>query len=334
VKIANSHQVTLINSSGTPSNTMGITSTATTATTIGSGTPTGVSGTNTSINGEFMSEKKKQKNQRAEQKDIITTFARIIMTESDASYSKQPLPKDAVYGLYEKHVKSHPIPYHVFWRYVLGKSDNKKQKPLWGVNVQSSRKGGTRGILGVRFRNIDDLNEKAIMEMNLEILSEHGVPIDANLLGDDLRIQYESYRPKTIPQYHHQHTKVESQAQPQQQQAQLNSQNPAQMMDIDKVGQGTDPMISSPEKLPFLHLNSKLLKIRMKGFDLFRRVILTKFTMKELVEKIMMKFAILESSAIREIRELPNVILVDDSDVSALNSNAELEVTVIAPPLQ
>jgi len=127
---------------------------------------------------------------------------------------------------------------------------------------------------------------------------------------------------------------VESQAQPQQQQAQLNSQNPAQMMDIDKVGQGTDPMISSPEKLPFLHLNSKLLKIRMKGFDLFRRVILTKFTMKELVEKIMMKFAILESSAIREIRELPNVILVDDSDVSALNSNAELEVTVIAPPLQ
>jgi len=56
--------------------------------------------------------------------------------------------------------------------------------------------------------------------------------------------------------------------------------------------------------------------------------------MKELVEKIMMKFAILESSAIREIRELPNVILVDDSDVSALNSNAELEVTVIAPPLQ
>jgi len=268
-------------------------------------------------NGDYISEKKKQKNHRAEQKDIITTFARIIMTESDSSYAKSPLPKDAVFALYEKHVKSHPIPYHVFWRYVLGKSDNKKQKPLWGVNVQSSRKGGSRGILGVRFRNVDDPIEKSIMDTHLVVLTQHGVTVDANAMIDDLRSQYEAHRPKLVPQYHHHH-KVEPQMN--QQQGELDSKS--------------DMMEMSPPRFPYTNGTGKLLKVKVKGNDLYRRVVITKYTMKELIEKLIPKFGIADASTIREIRELPDVILMDDADVNALPNNAELELTILPSILQ
>jgi len=265
---------------------------------------------------DFLSEKKKQKNQRAEQKDIITTFARIIMTESDASYAKSPLPKDAVFALYEKHVKTHPIPYHVFWRYVLGKNDNKKQKPLWGVNVQSSRKGGSRGILGVRFRNVDEAAEKNMFDYHLEVLNQHGVTLDVNGIIEDLRTQYETHRPKSIPQYHH-HTKVEHPQPMTGTQSEIDSKN--------------NDMIISTEMSPSFALNSagRVLKVRIKGTDFFRRVAISHCTIKELVEKIQQKFGI-DSSAIREIREIPDVILVDDGDVHSLGNNTELEITVQA----
>jgi len=240
------------------------------------------------------------------------------MTESDASYIKSPLPKDAVYSLYEKHVKTHPIPYHVFWRYVLGKGDNKKQKPLWGVNVQSSRKGGSRGILGVRFRNIDDPTEKNMFDLHIEILAQHNIFLDSNAIAEDLRIQYEAHRPKSTLQYH---TKVEH-PQP----TMIMGQPSSSDMDTTK----TEMVISteaSPSRFSFVH-PGKILKVRMKGTDSFRRVAIPRSTVKELVDKIQQKFSLIDGNVIREIKELPNVVLIDDGDINALPNDAELEITL------
>jgi len=304
----------MINIPSTPNNM----ATTSTTTTPNHGPNDSVSATPSSNNSDFVSEKKKQKNQRAEQKDIITSFARIIMTESDASYIKSPLPKDAVYSLYAKHVKAHPIPYHVFWRYVLGKGDNKKQKPLWGVNVQSSRKGGSRGILGVRFRNIDDPTEKNMFDLHIEILAQHNIFLDSNAIAEDLRLQYEAHRPKSTLQYH---TKVEHP-----QSNMVMGQPSSSDMDTTK----TEMVIStemSPSRFSFVH-PGKILKVRMKGTDSFRRVAIPRSTVKELVDKIQQKFSLIDGNVIREIKELPNVVLIDDGDISALPNDAELEITL------
>ena len=86
------------------------------------------------------------------------------------------------------------------------------------------------------------------------------------------------------------------------------------------------------------------MKVREVGTESFRRVALNQLTMQELWEKTAAKFGKPGGAAVRsrsrihiaptaaanqavaQIRELPNVVLMDDEDLAALDNEAELEV--------